>query len=69
MTINRSKIKTNKVRPRKAACAKRRRQLEHRRRLVGLGVAEEVVAGMNPREIRDMLKYPAKVTKSLEASK
>lgn len=69
MKLNRSKCKVNKVRPRKAAGAKRRRQLEQRRRLIGLGVAEETVSHMNPREIRDMLKYPAKVTKSLEASK
>ena len=69
MNLKRSQIKTNKVRPRKAAGPKRRRQLEHRRRLVALGVAEETVEKMTPREVRDMLKYPAKVKKDLEASK
>lgn len=68
MRKKRKDCKTNKVRPRKAAGAKRRRQLEHRKRLIGLGVEESVVATMNSREIRDMLKYPAKVTKSLAAS-
>lgn len=63
MNLKRSQIKTNKVRPRKAAGPKRRRQLEQRRRLVALGVPEEQVEKMNPREVRDMLKYPAKVEK------
>lgn len=69
MNLKRSTIKTNKVRPRKAAGPKRRRQLEQRRRLIALGVPEEQVAKMNPKEVRDMLKYPAKVKKQLEASK
>ncbi len=68
MAQNRKYYKTNMTRPRKAPGAKRRRQLEQRKRLIGLGVDEEKVSKMNPREIRDMVKYPAKVTKSLEVA-
>jgi hypothetical protein len=68
MAQNRKYFKTNKTRPRKAPGAKRRRQLEQRKRLIALGVDQESVSKMNPREVRDMVKYPAKVTKSLEAA-
>ena len=68
MAQNRKYFKTNKTRPRKAAGPKRRRQLEQRKRLIALGVDEESVSKMNPREIRDMVKYPAKVKKDLEAA-
>ena len=68
MAQNRKYFKTNKTRPRKAAGPKRRRQLEHRKRLIALGVDEETVSKMNPREVRDMVKYPAKVKKNLEAA-
>ncbi len=67
--LKRSEIKDNKVRPRKAAGAKRRRQLEQRKRLLGLGMPEESVAKMNTKQIRDLLKYPKKVTQSLAAAK
>ncbi|NIP98037.1 MAG: hypothetical protein GWO24_33270 [Akkermansiaceae bacterium] len=56
-------MKTHLTRPRKGGAAKRRRQAEHRKRLVALGVDEAVVARMNPREVRTMLKYPAKISK------
>ena len=49
------------TRPRKAAGAKRRRRLEQRRRLVGLGMDEAVVGRLTSREILDLLKHPAKV--------
>ncbi|MDA0765588.1 MAG: hypothetical protein O3A92_02020 [Verrucomicrobia bacterium] len=67
--LKRSEIKDNKVRPRKAAGAKRRRQLEQRKRLLGLGMPEESVAKMNTKQIRDLLKYPKKVTQSLAVAK
>ena len=57
------------TRPRKRPGAKRRRQLEQKRRLIALGVGEEIVDKMNPREIRDKLKYPAKVAKELAENK
>lgn len=54
-------MKTQLTRPRKNGCAKRRRQADHRKRLVALGVSEEDVAKLNTREVRTMLKHPAKV--------
>ncbi|MDP7105636.1 MAG: hypothetical protein QGH41_01080 [Roseibacillus sp.] len=55
-------MKTQLTRPRKSGAAKRRRQADHRNRLVALGVAQEAVDGMNQKEVRDMLKYPAKIS-------
>ncbi len=63
MRLKRKFMKTHLTRPRKGGAAKRRRQAEHRKRLVALGVDEAVVARMNPREVRTMLKYPAKISK------
>ncbi len=57
----RSENKTNVTRPRKGGAAKRRRQADHRKRLIALGVDEAAVAKMNARDVRTMLKYPAKV--------
>ena len=57
------------TRPRKRAGARRRRQLEQKRRLIALGVDEEAVEKMNPKEIRDKLKYPKKVTQELAEKK
>lgn len=63
MTKNRKYCKTNRTRPTKAPGPKRRRQLEQRRRLIALGMPEEQAAKLNPKEIRDLLKRPAKVEK------
>ena len=65
MRTKRKYFKTHMTRPRKKPGAKRRRQLEQKRRLLALGVDEEVVAKMNPKDIREMLKYPKKVEKSV----
>lgn len=54
-------MKTHLTRPRKSGAAKRRRQADHRKRLVALGVSQETVDQMNQKEVREMLKYPAKV--------
>ena len=48
-------------RPTKSAGARRRRQLEHRRRLIALGVDEALVNKMDVKAIRDMLKRPARI--------
>ena len=65
MAQNRKYFKTNKTRPTKSPGARRRRQLEHRRRLIALGVDEETVNSFNPNEVRALLKYPAKVKATL----
>ena len=63
MRVKRKDNKTQLTRPRKGGAAKRRRQADHRKRLIALGVDEAEVAKMNPREVRTMLKYPAKLSK------
>ncbi len=57
-TIFRNK---NLVRPKKTGTAKRARIKVQRQRLIDLGVAETKVDTMTPTEIREMLKYPAKI--------
>lgn len=69
MRTKRKYFKTHMTRPRKKPGAKRRRQLEQKRRLVALGVDEETVDKMNPKEIRDKLKYPKQVEKELAEGK
>lgn len=54
--------KTNITRPRKGGAAKVNRQNTQRKRLIGLGMDEAIVAKLNPKEVRDHLKAPAKVT-------
>ena len=61
MRTKRKFMKTQLTRPRKSGAAKRRRQADHRKRLVALGVTQETVDGMNQQEVRNMLKYPAKI--------
>ena len=56
-------MKTHLTRPRKSGAARRRRQADHRKRLVALGVDQDTVDGMNQQEVRAMLKYPAKIRK------
>ncbi len=56
----------NKVRPRKTGVDKRRRCLVQRRRLVALGMSEEVVEKMPVDKLRLLLKEPKKV-KAMQA--
>jgi len=53
----------NRTRKTKSNAARNRRQKDHRKRLVALGMDEAVVAAMNPSDVRTMLKHPAKVAK------
>lgn len=57
-TIFRNK---NNVRPKKTGTAKRARIKVQRNRLIGFGVDEATVDAMSPKEVREMLKYPAKI--------
>lgn len=63
MRRRRKLLKTHLTRPRKGGAAKTRRRLEQRRRLVALGMDEDVVVKMTTREILDKLKRPAKTAK------
>ena len=47
-----------RTRPRKSGAAKKRRSLEHRRRLTNLGVPEEKVRTMDTKAIRTLLAKP-----------
>ena len=62
MRVRRKTNKTQLTRPRKGGAAKRRRQADHRKRLIALGVDEAEVAKLNSREVRNKLKYPAKIS-------
>ena len=68
MGIGRKFTKTVITRPSKGGSAKLQRQRQHRERLIALGMSEAEVAKLNPKEVRDYLKYPAKTAK-LFASK
>jgi hypothetical protein len=59
----------NRSRPTKSNSARRKRQADHRKRLIALGMDEAVVNQMGPKAVRDKLKYPAKVAKELAANK
>ena len=61
MRVRRKYMKTHLTRPRKGGAAKRRRQNDQKKRLIALGVSEEVVVKMSPRDVLTMLKYPAKI--------
>ena len=60
--------KTNITRPRKGGPRKAQRQRQHQTRLIALGMPEADVAKLNPKEVRDFLKYPVK-TAALFAAK
>ena len=53
----------NLVRPRKRGKARRQRLAAQRKRLLGLGVPETVIKGLNVAEVRTLLKRPVKTAK------
>lgn len=56
---------TKKVRrPKKSGCDRRRREKVQKKRVLALGMSEAAVAKLNPRQIKDILKRPAKVKKA-----
>ena len=50
----------NDARKKKSGTKKRRRILEHKRRLVGMGVPEEKINQLTPKQMHELLKYPKK---------
>ena len=58
--------KKHRVRPKKQASDKRRRQKVHRKRLAALGMSEDAVRKLNPKQVREKLKRPVR-TKALLA--
>ena len=63
MRTRRKFMKTHLTRPKKGGGKKARRQRDQKKRLVALGMPEETVAKLNPREVLTKLKHPAKVAK------
>lgn len=59
-TIFRNK---NNVRPKKTGTKKRQRINVHRKRVQDLGVPAEMAAGMNPKELRTLLRTPVETAK------
>ncbi len=59
----------NRTRPTKSNSARRKRQADHRKRLIALGMDEAIVNQMSPNAVRTKLKYPVKVVKELAAQK
>ncbi|MEN8694747.1 MAG: hypothetical protein ACN4GG_11675 [Akkermansiaceae bacterium] len=57
----------NRNRPTKSNSARNKRQADHRKRLIALGMDEAVVNAMDPGQVRAKLKYPAKVAKECAA--
>ena len=55
-----SRKNKNETRPKKRGAAKRRRVLEHKRRLAALGVPEEKINRLTPKEMHELLKRPKK---------
>lgn len=65
MGTGRTLHKKPRTRPVKSAGARRRRQKVQRIRLIGLGIGESEAQKMGPKEVRDMLKRPAVVKKTV----
>ena len=55
-----SRKNKNIARPKKTGAKKRRRVLEHKRRLAALGVPEEKVNQLTPKQMHALLKCPKK---------
>ncbi len=63
MGTGRTLHKKPRTRPVKGEGDRRRRQRVQKKRLAGLGVDAAVVAKMDPKTVRNMLKLPAKIAK------
>ena len=64
MGTGRKYRKASITRPSKSAGARTRRQSDQKKRLVKLGMDEAVVAKLDPKAVRDLLKRPAKIQAS-----
>ena len=53
-------------RPKKSPAERARRQKEQKKRLVALGVSQETADKLQPIEIRNLLKRPLRVSRTLK---
>ncbi|MDD4873045.1 MAG: hypothetical protein PHR77_21030 [Kiritimatiellae bacterium] len=58
--------KKPKTRPKKDGADRKRKQKVQLRRLIALGMPEEVANKLNPKVVRDILKYPARVNTAIK---
>ena len=65
MSTNRAARVKHLRRPKKAKAEKLRRQKEQKKRLVKLGMDEQVVAKLPVHKVRSLVQKPAKVKKTL----
>ena len=65
--MSRNARNNDTTRPRKSGAAKNRRLLEHRRRLVKLGVPEEKVNQMDHARIRLLIAKPKRIKEFVQA--
>jgi hypothetical protein len=61
MGSGRTLHKISQVRPIKSDRERRRRQKVQVKRLIGFGMKAEDIAKLNPRQVTDLLKRPAKL--------
>jgi len=64
--MSRNARNNDTTRPRKSGAAANRRLLEHRRRLVALGVSEEQVKKLNHQELRTYIAKPKALAEFLK---
>lgn len=64
--MSRNARNNDTTRPRKSGAAKNRRHLEHRRRLMELGVSEENVKRLNHGQIRTYIAKPTTIPAHLK---
>jgi len=54
------------TRPKKDGAERKHRQKVHLKRIIALGMPEAVACKLNPKVIRDILKYPAKIDTAIK---
>ena len=57
------------TRPRKSGTLRKQRDELHEKRLVALGMKEEIVSKMTSKAVKDLLKYPKKTEAAISAGK
>lgn len=68
MGRNRKLTRPNMVRPVKSGTARRSKLLSQRRRLVALGMPEDMVEKLKINELRQYLRHPKKTEKQFASS-
>ena len=67
MGTNRTLNKQPKTRPKKSPIDRRRREANHKKRLMAFGYSEEALKQMTSKEIRQLLQHPNKLKAAAES--